>query len=51
MHIPEGPQAVPFVAGNVWPLGGPAVVRAPPVRGSSSTSNMTFIPTSGLNLR
>lgn len=51
MHIPEGPQAVPFVAGNVWPFAGPTGVRAPPIRGSSSTSNMTFIPTPGLRLR
>jgi len=48
MQIPEGPQVVPIVAGNMWQFSGPTAVRAPPIRGSSSTSNMTFIPTPGL---
>ena len=50
MHIPEGPQAVPFVTGNVWPFSRPTAVRAPPIRGSSSASDMTFIPTPGLHV-
>jgi len=34
----------------MWPFSGPTAVRAPLIRGSSSASNMTLIPTPRLHV-